>query len=127
MDAHPSGTTTVEAPSNDSRGSSLALSSSPAMELVTVPQDPSDDDPVVRRAAERLRAGLLVAFPTETVYGLGAHAFDETAVARIYAAKGRPAHNPVIVHVADEHGRAKSWPPGRRTPNCWRATSGRGR
>ena len=56
----------------------------------------------IAEATLRLRAGLLVAFPTETVYGLGAHAFDETAVARIYAAKGRPAHNPVIVHVADQ-------------------------
>lgn len=52
-------------------------------------------------AAARLRRGELVAFPTETVYGLGAHALDPEAVARIYAAKGRPAWNPVIVHVAD--------------------------
>lgn len=52
-------------------------------------------------AAERLRAGELVAFPTETVYGLGANARDPVAVARIFATKGRPATNPVIVHVAD--------------------------
>lgn len=51
-------------------------------------------------AARRLRAGGLVAFPTETVYGLGANALDAAAVARIFAAKGRPASNPVIVHVA---------------------------
>jgi L-threonylcarbamoyladenylate synthase len=50
-------------------------------------------------AAARLRAGELVAFPTETVYGLGANALDANAVARIFAAKGRPAWNPVIVHV----------------------------
>jgi L-threonylcarbamoyladenylate synthase len=46
-------------------------------------------------------AGRLVAFPTETVYGLGANALDSAAVARIYAAKGRPKYNPLIVHVAD--------------------------
>jgi L-threonylcarbamoyladenylate synthase len=55
----------------------------------------------VRRAAEVLRGGGLVAFPTETVYGLGANALDATAVARIFEAKGRPANNPVIVHVSD--------------------------
>ncbi len=64
--------------------------------------DPASPDPdVIADAAARLRIGELVAFPTETVYGLGANAFDAVAVARIYAAKGRPAYNPVIVHVAD--------------------------
>lgn len=53
------------------------------------------------RAVELLQAGELVAFPTETVYGLGANALDEKAVARIFLAKGRPAHNPLIVHVED--------------------------
>lgn len=53
------------------------------------------------RAAEILRAGGLVAFPTETVYGLGGNARDGAAVAGIYAAKGRPSFNPLIVHVAD--------------------------
>lgn len=52
-------------------------------------------------AARRLQNGELVAFPTETVYGLGANARDANAVAQIYAAKGRPAFNPLIVHVAD--------------------------
>ena len=52
----------------------------------------------VRRAAEILRAGGLVAFPTETVYGLGADATSEKAMARLYAVKGRPADHPVIVH-----------------------------
>jgi len=52
-------------------------------------------------AAERLRRGQLVAFPTETVYGLGADATDPRAVAAIYAAKGRPSFNPLISHVAD--------------------------
>jgi L-threonylcarbamoyladenylate synthase len=50
-------------------------------------------------AGRLLRAGLLVAFPTETVYGLGAHAHDPAAVGRTFAAKGRPADNPLIVHV----------------------------
>jgi L-threonylcarbamoyladenylate synthase len=52
-------------------------------------------------AADLLKRGRLVAFPTETVYGLGANALDATAVGRIYAAKGRPDYNPLIVHVAD--------------------------
>ena len=56
----------------------------------------------VRRAAEVLRSGGLVAFPTETVYGLGAAATDDHAVARIFEAKGRPRFNPLIVHVADK-------------------------
>ncbi len=55
----------------------------------------------IARAADLLRAGGLVAFPTETVYGLGAHALDAAAVARIFAAKQRPANDPLIVHVAD--------------------------
>ncbi len=54
----------------------------------------------VSRAAELLRAGEVVALPTETVYGLAANALDAQAVARIYEVKGRPAHNPIIVHVA---------------------------
>lgn len=59
-------------------------------------------DPVaIAEAAAALAAGELVAFPTETVYGLGARADDDTAVARIYAAKGRPVGHPLIVHVAD--------------------------
>ena len=53
----------------------------------------------ITRAAELLRAGRLVAFPTETVYGLGADATNEHAVAEIFAAKGRPHFNPLIVHV----------------------------
>jgi L-threonylcarbamoyladenylate synthase len=54
----------------------------------------------VLRAAELIRAGRLVAFPTETVYGLGANALDPQAVARIYRAKGRPSTSPLIVHVS---------------------------
>ncbi|MDR2610267.1 MAG: threonylcarbamoyl-AMP synthase [Clostridiales Family XIII bacterium] len=54
----------------------------------------------VREAARILADGGLVAFPTETVYGLGANALDEDAVRRVYAAKGRPSDNPMIVHIA---------------------------
>ena len=53
------------------------------------------------RAAETIRSGALVAFPTETVYGLGANGLDAAACARIYAAKGRPSDNPLILHIAD--------------------------
>ncbi|MFM7069011.1 MAG: L-threonylcarbamoyladenylate synthase, partial [Actinomycetes bacterium] len=58
------------------------------------------DDSLVGRAADLLRAGGLVAFPTETVYGLGADATSPNAVARIFEVKGRPASDPLIVHVA---------------------------
>ena len=59
------------------------------------------DSTGIASAAEILRNGGLVAFPTETVYGLGADARNEAAVAGIYSAKGRPGFNPLIVHVAD--------------------------
>jgi L-threonylcarbamoyladenylate synthase len=67
----------------------------------------------LRAAAEAIRAGQLVAFPTETVYGLGANSLDPAAVARIYEAKGRPSSSPLIVHVASiEQARelAAEWP-----------------
>ncbi|WP_306203694.1 L-threonylcarbamoyladenylate synthase [Actinoplanes sp. RD1] len=67
----------------------------------------------LRRAAELLRAGSVVAFPTETVYGLGADAFSAAAVAEIYRLKNRPSWNPLIVHVADvaaARSLAASWP-----------------
>ena len=72
------------------------------------------NDVDLRRAAEIIRAGGLVAFPTETVYGLGANALDAEAVARIYAAKGRPASSPLIVHAAELPmvlSLIKEWPP----------------
>jgi L-threonylcarbamoyladenylate synthase len=59
------------------------------------------DEESLMRAAELLREGRLVAFPTETVYGLGADATNGKAVAAIYEAKGRPSFNPLIIHVAD--------------------------
>ena len=64
----------------------------------------ASDPSAIARAAERLAAGDLVAFPTETVYGLGARADDDAAVAKIFAAKGRPADHPLIVHVVDATG-----------------------
>ncbi len=70
-------------------------------------------DAELSAAVDRLRAGGLVAFPTETVYGLGADALNPDAVARVFAAKGRPSTNPLIVHVADSamaQTLASTWP-----------------
>jgi len=67
----------------------------------------------IEYAASLIRAGRLVAFPTETVYGLGASALDELAVRRIFAAKGRPSTSPIIVHVSSTamvHGVVAEWP-----------------
>lgn len=60
-----------------------------------------DDDRMYEQAAEILKRGGLVAFPTETVYGLGGDALNPDASHRIYAAKGRPSDNPLIVHIAE--------------------------
>ena len=64
-------------------------------------RSPDEAAAAVPRAAALLREGKLVAFPTETVYGLGADATNPIAVARIFAAKGRPTFDPLIVHIAD--------------------------
>jgi len=64
-----------------------------------VPEVLDSSDRSIERAAAALRAGEVVAFPTETVYGLGADAFNPQAIARIYELKGRPGDNPLIVHV----------------------------
>lgn len=76
--------------------------------------DPHRPEPdIIREAAAVLRRGGLVAFPTETVYGLGANGLDPEAVAKIFRAKGRPADNPLIMHVArpDDGARlAAKWP-----------------
>lgn len=72
------------------------------------------DPQAVARAAQALAAGELVGLPTETVYGLGARADDDAAVARIFEAKGRPADHPLIVHLAstaDASAFAAEWPP----------------
>ena len=68
---------------------------------------------LIERAADRLRSGGLVAFPTETVYGLGADALNPDAVARVFEIKRRPMSSPLIVHVADEdmaRSVASAWP-----------------
>ncbi len=82
--------------------------------MSVVKVDPRHPDPaVIADAGARLRRGDLVAFPTETVYGLGADALSADAVARIYAAKGRPAWNPVIAHVphvAAARALSRDWP-----------------
>ncbi|MFW9616243.1 L-threonylcarbamoyladenylate synthase [Aquabacterium sp.] len=64
--------------------------------------DPHTQPDAIEQAAQRLADGGLLALPTETVYGLGARADDDAAVARIFAAKGRPADHPLIVHVANQ-------------------------
>lgn len=87
--------------------------------------DPTDPPPEpIRRAAAVLRAGGLVAFPTETVYGLGAHARDRGAVEAIFRAKGRPSTDPLIVHVptvAAARDVVADWPPlaGRLAEAFW--------
>ena len=71
------------------------------------------DPELIHRAAALIREGKLVAFPTETVYGLGANALDARAVARIFEVKGRPSTSPVIVHIASvesARGLVTDWP-----------------
>lgn len=79
-----------------------------------VPISAADPDPgILAEAAALIRDGGLVAFPTETVYGLGANALDRRAIARIYSAKGRPSFNPVIAHVSsveEARGIVAEWP-----------------
>lgn len=81
---------------------------------IVLPVDPHAPDPAtIARAAEVIRAGGLVAMPTETVYGLAANALDPAAIGRVFAAKGRPSQNPLIAHVASlEEARALAaeWP-----------------
>lgn len=77
--------------------------------MAPVVLDGQDTD-AIALAAQRLAVGQLVAFPTETVYGLGARADDAEAVARIYAAKGRPSDHPLIVHVPDSASAAAFTP-----------------
>lgn len=80
---------------------------------MTAPDHPSQSKPTIADAVRVLRAGGLVAFPTETVYGLGADALNPTAVARVFEVKGRPPTNPLIVHVrGPEMARSlvESWP-----------------
>ena len=89
----------------------------------TTPRVLSADADGIAEAAERLRAGALVAFPTETVYGLGGDATRDAAVARIYEAKSRPEFNPLIVHLPDAR-RCVRWCTGRTPRRRWRSRSG---
>ena len=68
--------------------------------IVTIADKTNVKDEELKEAAEILRSGGLVAFPTETVYGLGANALDEAAAKKIYEAKGRPSDNPLIAHIS---------------------------
>src|SRR5258708_9916418 len=73
------------------------------------------DAAVISEAACVLRSGGIVAFPTETVYGLGARALDDRAVARVFEAKGRPAHHPLIAHGTGQtqaRSLVRAWPQG---------------
>lgn len=100
----------------------MVLRSMPATRVLTIDREQPDAG-VLREAAAVLRAGELVAFATETVYGLGADATNAEAVQRIFAAKGRPSDNPLIVHVADEamaRRHAQRWPEtARRLAGLW--------
>ena len=84
------------------------------MDTLVLTTDADTPDPAtIRRAADVLRGGGLVAFPTETVYGLGGNALSAGAAGRIFEAKGRPPTNPLIVHIADVHevlNVAAEWP-----------------
>src|SRR4051812_12341925 len=74
----------------------------PALTTRVLQVNPTAPEPaLIQEAAQVLSAGGLVAFPTETVYGLGANALDTKAVNSIFAAKGRPASDPIIVHLHD--------------------------
>lgn len=72
-------------------------------EIVRIRQDEEsfsgEEDAALRRAGEIIRQGGLVAFPTETVYGLGGDGLNQESSRKIYAAKGRPSDNPLIVHI----------------------------
>lgn len=69
--------------------------------VIKIDRDAIDKE-AINRAADLIKSGQLVAFPTETVYGLGGNALDPEASKKIYAAKGRPSDNPLIVHIADK-------------------------
>ena len=72
------------------------------MKTIVIEIDEAQPQPArVQLAADFLRQGKLVAFPTETVYGIGANALSAEAAAKIYQAKGRPSDNPLIVHLAE--------------------------
>ena len=69
-------------------------------EIARIGNNTDENERILARAAEIIKSGGLVAFPTETVYGLGANALDSDAAKKIYSAKGRPSNNPLIIHLA---------------------------
>ena len=85
------------------------------------------DDAAMKEACDLIRAGELVAFPTETVYGLGADALHPEASKKIYAAKGRPSDNPLIVHISKFEDLYRSRGRYRRRRRSLRTRSGRDR
>ena len=85
-----------------------------SVNTILIDTQQNNDTAWLAEAAGILRSGGLVAFPTETVYGLGGNALDPEAAKKIYAAKGRPSDNPLILHIADMEalsGIAKEIPP----------------
>ena len=72
------------------------------------------DEAIMEEAGQIIKQGGLVAFPTETVYGLGANALDEEAARKTYTAKGRPSDNPLIVHIAEKVRWRRLWRSSRR-------------
>ena len=103
------------------------LASIGRMNVETATRVLSADPEAIAKAADILAAGGLVAFPTETVYGLGADAANGEAVARLYAAKGRPAFNPLIAHVGTLASARMSWAGSMPRPSGSPPHSGRGR
>ena len=95
-------------------------------EVVTVDRN-RPDRAAIERAGQILKRGGLVAFPTETVYGLGGNALDPMASMKIYAAKGRPSDNPLIVHIAELDKLGEIVTEVRRKPGSLRRNTGRGR
>lgn len=69
--------------------------------IISITDETKDQDKIYLEASKIIKQGGLVAFPTETVYGLGANGLEEKAAAKIYAAKGRPSDNPLILHIAE--------------------------
>ena len=91
------------------------------MQTKVVKIDPFQiDENEMKEAAELIRKGELVAFPTETVYGLGADALNEDAAKKIYAAKGRPSDNPLIIHITNMKALGKNCfrSPGKGCKGC---------
>ena len=78
------------------------MSSSTTLNTVHITLNPDNfDEALLKPAAEAIRRGGLVIFPTETVYGIGGDATNAESASKIYAAKGRPSDNPLIIHIAD--------------------------